>query len=388
MKVCNVSNTRSRDNVALRNHNLNDAISCIQQRVCSDPSLEDLTFLVEKCRKHEDLNSTLRLYTYIQQKSGLASQKWLVNSLLSIINEISKKETLSVVLSGCSESLWNALIRGFATCGKPRLAINIYQQMLNKKQKKGKENNGDLCPCPHTFVALLQACAKLKDPETGELIHEHVTRIGLLEKDSFVGSSLIQMYVKCGLIQSAQEVFDSMQQRDIAGWNALFTGYTRQGESKLVLEIFDKMINEGIKPDDVTFLSILSACSHAGSVEKGRLYFDALGKEYGIEPTIKHYNCMVDLFGRAGQIKEALSMLRSMPFSPDLVVWTTLLASCRKWGNVEIGRQAFEAALRLDDKHMAAYNAMFNLYVDANMWEEAKQIESRKLNIQVGKGLG
>ena len=81
-------------------------------------------------------------------------------------------------------------------------------------------------------------------------------------------------------------------------------------------------------------------------------------------------------------------MLRSMPFSPDLVVWTTLLASCRKWGNVEIGRQAFEAALRIDDKHMAAYNAMFNLYVDANMWEEAKQIESRKLNIQVGKELG
>eukprot|EP00250_Pteridium_aquilinum_P020309 c24780_g1_i4 orf=665-3196(+) len=270
---------------------------------------------------------------------------------------------------------WTALIAGSADHGDNEVAVILYYQMHEQ----------GLLPNDMTFASILKACTSTSDEETGKRLHVQIQAVSHLESlDLITATALIDMYARCGSMADAQEVFDAMPKKDLVGWNALMTGYTRQGESKLVFQLFDRMKEEGVQPDQITYLSVLTACSHAGLVDKGRFYFDALGEECGIAATIKHYNCMVDLLGRAGELKEALTMLQNMPSPPDLVAWGTLLAACRRWGNVEIGRQAFEATLRLDEKHDAAFNSMFYIYADANMWEEAKKIEAMREAIRAG----
>eukprot|EP00250_Pteridium_aquilinum_P012873 c20998_g1_i1 orf=1-420(+) len=139
------------------------------------------------------------------------------------------------------------------------------------------------------------------------------------------------MYSKCGSMCDAQEVFDAMPMKDIVAWNALLTGYARQGERELVLSLFDKMRADNIQPDRVAFLTVLTVCCHAGLMVEAQEYFELMIRVYRITPTIEHFNCLVDLFGRAGHLSEAVGMLDNMPFQPDYVVWSTMLGACQKW---------------------------------------------------------
>ncbi|MCO5568401.1 hypothetical protein L7F22_022100 [Adiantum nelumboides] len=136
------------------------------------------------------------------------------------------------------------------------------------------------------------------------------------------------------------------------------------------------MQEDAIRPDEITFLSILSVCSHAGLVLKARTYFEAMTNEYNVPPASEHFNCVIDLLGRAGQIVEAVETLEKMPYQPTLFGWCSMLGACRKWGNVKLGRHIFECVMRLDDQHAPALVLMFNIYMDACMWEEAKKIEA------------
>ena len=179
-------------------------------------------------------------------------------------------------------------------------------------------------------------------------------------------SALIEMYAKCGSMLEAQQVFDIRQARSLIEWTSLISGYARNGENDIVFELFEKMREEeGLWPDEVTFLSLLSACCHVGLVNHGQRYFDAM-KKYGITPSIKHYNCMIDLFGRAGRLEEAVLALKNMPFQPDLVSWSTLIDACRRWGNLDLGREAFENMSRLNEKGAGSFILMSNLYANVN----------------------
>ena len=178
-------------------------------------------------------------------------------------------------------------------------------------------------------------------------------------------SALIEMYAKCGSMLEAQQVFDIRQPRSLIEWTSLISGYARNGENDIVFELFEKMREESLWPDEVTFLSLLSACCHVGLVNHGQRYFDAM-KKYGLTPSIKHYNCMIDLFGRAGRLEEAVLALKNMPFQPDLVSWSTLIDACRRWGNLDLGREAFENMSRLNEKGAGSFVLMSNLYANVN----------------------
>lgn len=208
---------------------------------------------------------------------------------------------------------WNAVICAFARQGESDKAFSLYAQMQEQA----------LLPDKATFVSLLNACAGKTALEAGRKLYCCVQKS---ELDSIMATAIINMYTKCGSTEDAQLVFDAMPTKDVVGWTALIAGYGRQGESELVFHWFEKMKQEGIRPNKVTLLSVLNACSHLGLVNEGQAYFDAMVEEYGIIPNIQHHNCMVDLHKRAGQLDEAIVKFENMPFKPNSVTWSTVLS--------------------------------------------------------------
>ena len=187
------------------------------------------------------------------------------------------------------------------------------------------------------------------------------------------------MYSKCGSLADAQRVFTKLRIRDVVAWDALMTGYAQMGKLKDVLYIFKKMNADGHRPSVISFVSVLNACSHAGMVYRAQTYFNAMIQEFGIIPTMEHYTCMIDLLGRAGQLDHALMAIEDkFPFHPDNVTWSTVLSACRKWGNVDLGKHAFQHVLQLNDKEDGAYTCMCNIYIDAK-GSQCKNVEEAHL---------
>jgi pentatricopeptide repeat protein len=196
---------------------------------------------------------------------------------------------------------------------------------------------------------------------------------GYLEMDHVIGNALVDFYSKCGACTGAQAVFDKLNVANIISWTALIAGYAQCGAIKPVFDTFDTMVERGVAPNLVTFVIIINACCHAGLVERGENYF-RMSKDYGIVPTLEIYTCMIDLYSRAGQFDKTLIVINEMPHQADVAVWRIVLGACQKWGNVELGRWAFENAVQLDDEEAAAYVCMCNIYLDAGMHEAAEEI--------------
>ena len=219
-------------------------------------------------------------------------------------------------------------------------------------------------------IALLKNCAQKKDLSQGTRIHAHLVRRGfLLEKSPHVTTTLIHMYAKCGDLSNAHQVHDEVQIRNVVSWNILIAGYAQGGELGEVLYILEGMKGEGIKPSPVTFISVLNACSHVGLVDKGETYFEAMAQSYGVTPTLEHQSCLVDILGRAGQLENVAFVMNITPSLPNTVMWLTMLSACRKWGDVRLGRNAFEQVVSMDGNNSASYMCMHKLYAGASMEE-------------------
>lgn len=223
------------------------------------------------------------------------------------------------------------------------------------------------------IAAVLGACAELTVLAFGKQVHANFLKSGLGSSLS-VDNSLVSMYAKCGCIEDAYKAFDSMETRDVITWTALIVGYAQNGRGQESLNFYDDMITSGVRPDFVTFIGLLFACSHAGLVEHGRSYFQSMEKVYGIKPGPNHYACMIDLLGRSGKLMEAKELLNQMAVEPDATVWKALLAACRVHGNVELGERAANNLFELEPKNAVPYVLLSNLYSAAGKWEEAAKI--------------
>ncbi|KAH7446487.1 hypothetical protein KP509_01G058800 [Ceratopteris richardii] len=271
---------------------------------------------------------------------------------------------------------WNALISRYIEHGFDEEALDCLQEM---KQM-------GLMPDLLTYVGCLKACGCLGVIDRGLALHMDIS-IESFEEDSFVRSTLIDMYSRCGLLLEAQDVFDDLEYGDAVTWNVLLAGYASKGQSLHVFSLIEKMQEQGVEPNGITYLSALTACSHAGLVVKGVIDFSSLLKEHSEMLTIQHYNCMVDLLGRAGRLSDAVTLLKEIPCQPNLVTWSTLLGACRKWGDIELAKQAFESAHSSDDKYVALFISMSRIYASAHMWDDAKLIEEMRLNTTAGMEL-
>ncbi|XP_024526408.1 pentatricopeptide repeat-containing protein ELI1, chloroplastic-like [Selaginella moellendorffii] len=276
---------------------------------------------------------------------------------------------------------WNAMIAGYAHAGDGEIALELFHRLVQQERMEASAQS---------FIAALKACASLADLATGKKIHAMI-RAGRLKNSTVVANSLIGFYGRCGEMEEAHRIFDAIAsgERDSVTYNALIAGYSHQGSREdRVFELFDRMIERKIPPTSPTFFSILTSCSRAGLVDKGREFFLAMELHHGIAPKIEHYGCMVDLLGRARHLGDALATIRAMPLEPNAMIWTTLLGACSKWRNTEIGRVAFEELVKIDAGDGAAYALMANAYAGAGMWEESMAIQAMRRSAGAFKQAG
>lgn len=261
---------------------------------------------------------------------------------------------------------WTSMIMGFVQCGKPKEAIDLFTKMEEEQ----------LCPNEVTVVAVLAACADIGALDLGKRIHKFSSQSGF-KRNIRICNTLIDMYIKCGCLEAARSVFEGMEKRTIVSWSAMIQGLAINGNGEEALNLFSKMIQSRIKPNAVTFIGLLHACSHMGMVNEGRKYFASMSRDYGIVPRIEHYGCMVDLLSRAGLLEEAREFIMNMPIKPNGVVWGALLGGCRVHKNLELAEEAIEHLLELDPLNDGYYVVLSNIYAEAKRWEDAARV--RKL---------
>jgi pentatricopeptide repeat protein len=241
-------------------------------------------------------------------------------------------------------SSWTALIAGYVEHGFGSEALACFEQM---------EGNGILASNV-SYTCVLKACGSTGGIEKGRETHSNISVRGL-ETDLLVGSTIVDMYIKCGSLDEALDAFEKLSHRDVVAWNALLGGFSSQGNNDVLIMILDKMMEENIQPDRITFLCILFVCSHSGLVQEGLMLFGAIERGYGVIPCLEHCNSMIDLLMRIGQHSAAVTLLDNMPFQPDLVTLTTFVGSCHKKGHTSISVQAAEYAGHISAAKVASF---------------------------------
>ena len=248
---------------------------------------------------------------------------------------------------------WNAIITVSVHDSQGQLVFHLFNQM----QSEGFR------PDRVTFTSMIDACANHLLFGEGMHLHAYIMEEGF-DKDIVVATGLFDMYGRCGSIEDSWQVFNSMKKKDLVAWNALSTGYARHGKSNHVFDLCSRMQEEGLQPNEITWLSLLSVCRHAGLVDKGQALFETMRREAGIVPNMKHYSCTIDLLGRAGRLDEIVPLMEEMPFEPNLATWHTIMSACQKYGDVQLGRKAFACARSLGEKHAGTYVFMSNIFAD------------------------
>ncbi|XP_039114567.1 pentatricopeptide repeat-containing protein At3g26782, mitochondrial-like [Dioscorea cayenensis subsp. rotundata] len=261
---------------------------------------------------------------------------------------------------------WSAMIEAFTNADMFDETLKVLRQMMAQ------------CVDPDyvTVLGIIGACSKstLSSLRQAKFIHRFVVRHSF-EQNLMVGTSLIDMYVKRGSLESARRVFDQMQERNLVTWSTMISGYGMHGKGEDALELFYHM-KHFFRPDHIVFVSVLSACSHAGLIEGGWQCFNSMTREFGIVPRAEHYACMVDLLGRAGKLKEAREFIEQMPIKPDSSVWGSLLGACRIHPNVELAGLAARSLFELDSKNPGRYICLSNIYTSLGKIDEANQIRN------------
>ena len=333
------------------------ALECFERMSFDGINPDDITLscCLKACGNLGIIGKESKIHEEIVKQGLLGKNLVVANALIHMYAKCGHLAKAQEVFNGLvvrDVVSWNALITGYAEHGHGNEAIRCFDNM----------KKGGITPDPVTYMCALKACGNQGATARGGEIHAEIESKGLLETHLFVGSTLVDMYAKCGSLMKAQQVFNKLPIRNIVPWNALMAGYAQRGESDIVFGMFDRMLGEGPRPNPITFVVVLNACSRAGLFYKCQSYFEAMSKDYGISPAIEHQSCLIDVLCRSGQLEKAITMVKKMPSSPDLVVWHTILGACQKCGNVKFGERAFEEAMQLDDNDSAAYAMMSQIY--------------------------
>ncbi|XVE55213.1 hypothetical protein DITRI_Ditri03aG0141500 [Diplodiscus trichospermus] len=253
---------------------------------------------------------------------------------------------------------WNAMIAGYVHSHMFDEALSVFQEMLI---------DGKYKPDQTTLVSILSACSHLGSLEHGKWIHSYIKK-NKLDLSVPLGNALIDMFSKCGDVENAKAVFRNMPNKCIITWTSMVSGLAFNGQCREALDLFDRMCLEKIKPDDIIFITVLSACTHGGLVEQGKRVFDQMVLQFDIKPRIEHYGCMVDLLGRAGRLEEAVSFIKSMHLKPNDVIWAILLNSCLIHGKADLLESLKQKILGLEPSNPGHLTLLSNLSASKRQW--------------------
>lgn len=259
--------------------------------------------------------------------------------------------------------LWNAMISGYVQHNRATDALTLFHEMQATSIR----------PNEAIMVSLLSLSSQIGALDVGQWVHHYIKKHEI-PLTVALGTSLVDMYAKCGNIQKSLGVFREIPERNALTWTAMIGGLAIHGLGHDAINHFSEMIATGCRPDEVTFVEVLSACCHAGLVDQGRQFLTEMSLKYNLSPKLKHYSCMVDLLGRAGLLDEADELIRTMPMKPDAALWGAFFFACRIHGNVSMGERAASQLLQLDPSDSGIYVLLANMYVEANMWREAGKV--------------
>ncbi|XP_027165985.1 pentatricopeptide repeat-containing protein At1g04840-like [Coffea eugenioides] len=320
--------------------------------------------VINGCCKSGILEKAVELFEAMPERNF---GSW--NSLINGLMRNGKVDKAVELFEGMVEKnvvSWTTMVHGLSLNGMHEKALEMFFNMI---EEEGARAN-DL-----TLVSVLSACAKTGALEAGMKIHKYILS-NKFRFNAAVGTALIDMYAKCGQIQSASQVFRDTKEKDVRTWSVMIWGWAIHGSVEQALQCFEKMKLTGIEPDEVAFLAVLTACSHAGLVDEGLKFFDSMKLDYSIEPTMKHCAVIVDLYGRAGQLDKALRFIQCMALTPDFVIWGALFSACRAHKNIEMAKYVSEKLLQLEPKHSGSYVFMSNIYAGVGIWEEVERVRT------------
>ena len=327
----------------------NEALRCFEQMQHEGVFADALTFAscLKACGSVGATSKGIEIHVKLETNGLLGRDYVLSTSLVDMYSKcglLAKAQEAFDNLQVKDVVAWNSLIAGYSECGYAKEALKCSEQM----QSVG------IMPTDVTILCSLKSCSSVGALDRGHNIHADIEKKGLLEKDIMVGSTVVDMYAKCGSLRAAHKVFNQLPVRDVVLWNLLISGYAEHGKCKHVFCVFDRMVVEGIKPDSVTFLVILNACNRTGIMSKSERLFEVMSRDFGICPAVEHHTGMVGLLCRIGCMDVAFSAIEKMPCH-NLVLWRSVLGACRNFGNVRFGKRAFQFAMQLDEKDAASY---------------------------------
>ncbi|RAL37463.1 hypothetical protein DM860_000157 [Cuscuta australis] len=285
-----------------------------------------------------------------------------------VFEELDHKEIIS----------WNSLISGYAQNGMHHEALRTFSCAVMESR-----------PNEYTFGSVLSAIASSESIsiKQGQKCHSSLIKLGL-QTNQITSGALLDMYAKRGSISESLSVFHEIPNRTHVSWTAMISAHSRHGDYESVISLFEEMKANGVDPDSITFLSVLTACGHKGKVDEGIEVFSSMTRVFSIEPSAEHYSCVVDMLGRAGRLKEAEEFVSRIPGGPWLSVLQSLLSCCRKYGNAEMAERVGEALIRLDPKHSGSYVTMSNVFAEKGEWGTVAEVRRWMRHRGVKKGVG
>lgn len=262
---------------------------------------------------------------------------------------------------------WTTMINGFVQRGLFDAAVRVFREMLERREAEPNEA---------TIVSVLSACSSLGALNMGRWVHSYViSRDDDLAMNVNVGNAVVNMYVKCGDMIMAIWEFSMLKVKDVVSWSTMISGMAMNGNGRHALPLFSLMLIHGVSPDDVTFIGLLSACSHAGLVNQGLMLFKAMeGGVYGISPQMQHYACVVDMYARAGLLEEAEAFIKDMPLEADGSVWGALLSACNIYGNEEMFERIRRSLSESRGVSVGTFALLSNTYASSSRWDDANRV--------------
>lgn len=308
----------------------------------------------------------------------------VLNALIDMYGKCKCVTDAMAIFEGMEERdifSWNSILCVHEQCGDHDGTLRLFGRMIIARVR----------PDLVTVTTLLPACAHLAALMNGREVHGYMIINGFANTgncrdsgDLLINNAIMDMYAKCGSMGDARLIFDKLSSRDVASWNIMIMGYGMHGFGKEALEMFACMCEAKFAPDEITFVGVLSACSHAGLLDKGREFLRQMSLKYGVAPGIQHYTCVIDMLGRAGQLEEAYELAVTMPIEMSSVPWRALLAACRLHGNAYLAEIAAQRVFELDPEHCGNYVLISNVYVAAGRYEEVLDVRDsmRQQNVK------
>ncbi|CAI0423023.1 unnamed protein product [Linum tenue] len=356
-----------------------DLFSRMRQAMVT-PNQYTFASVMQACASIEAVELGTQVHCHVL-KLGFLEDIFITNALMDVYAKCSLIENSLTLFLGSSitnDVSWNTMIVGFVHAGDFDSALSFFKDTLECHNVQ---------PTEVTYSSALCACASLAALDPGTQIH-CLTMKTTYDKNTVVGNALIDMYAKCGSIKDARLVFNGLTKNDEVSWNAMISGYSMHGLGGEALKVFDMMQETDVRPNQMTFVGVLSACSNGGLLSKGEAYFKSMIHDHGIEPCVEHYSCMVWLLGRLGHLDRALKLIKEMPFEPSLMAWRALLGACVIHNDVEIGKLCAKHILEIDPQDESTHVLLSNMYARTRRWANVatvrRSMKTKGLNKEPG----